>query len=264
MSYDTGPGPSGRAEEYGPWGAEAFGASSITHQIIGPRGCVGFVRDMMVEVTASMVGTTTVPEIQVGISSGDFTYGRYRLGSSASLGYFLGMHRAATEQLSVALTNAGRQVSDYAGHVVLDGGTYTSAGTPGGTFGTVIPAGRIPRSMTVTNVISGTGSVARIFVKEQIDVNLKVGQVVNVLGVQGATASGMTTGNLINGNAPISAISISGGYIELSGTTFGGTYTGGGMVNLVVVITELLGVGGTPAGTGYVRVNIDWHGGDQM
>jgi hypothetical protein len=263
MSYDTGPGPSGRAEEYGPWGNEAFGAASITHQIIGPRGCVGFVRDIQVEVTTAVVGTTTVPEIDVGISSGDFTYGRYRLGTTASNGYAVGMHRAGTEQLLVALTNAGRQVSDYAGHVVLDGGTYTSAGTPGGTYGTVIPAGRIPRSMTVTNVISGTGSVARIFVKEQIDVNLKTGQVVNVLGVQGATASGMTSGTLLNGNAPISAISISGGYIELGSTTFGGTYTGGGVVNIVVVLTELLG-SGSQAGTGYVRANIDWHGGDQM
>ena len=29
------------------------------------------MRDIMVEVTTALVGTTTVPEIQVGISSGD-------------------------------------------------------------------------------------------------------------------------------------------------------------------------------------------------
>ena len=67
MSYEQN-GPSGQREEYGPWGSEAFGGGSLTHQIVGPKGCTGWVRDIMVELTAAAVGTTTVPEIMVGIS----------------------------------------------------------------------------------------------------------------------------------------------------------------------------------------------------
>jgi hypothetical protein len=258
MSYDQ-VGPSGQREEYGPWGAETSGSGGITHQIIGPKGCVGFVRDILYEVTTSLIGTTTVPEIQVGISSGDSTFGRYRLGTSAIVGYNTGMHRAGDEQLVVALTNAGRQLADFAGHVVLDGGTYTTISVPGGSASVVAPSGRIPFSgYTVTSVVNGTGNVVRLYLQQQIDVLLKVGQLVQVLNVQGATGVPATA-------TAISAISTTLGYIELSGTTFGGTYTGGGVVNIVVTITELPGSGGTQTNNaGYLRVQCDWQGATGM
>lgn len=256
MSYDVV--GAGSREEYGSWGAEAFGASTITHQIIGPKGCVGFVRDILVEVTVAMVGTTFVPEVAVGIASGDNTFGRYRLGSAVGTGYGLGMHRAGAEQLTVNLNNAGRQLSDYPGHVVLDGGAYAAAiGTPGGSFSTVAPSGRIPASgMVVTNAVSGTGSNVRLFLRDPIDPLLKVGQLVQVLGVLGVTGIPTTA-------VAISVINLAQNYIELTGTTFGGAYIGGGIVNVVTVISEVAG-SGTPAGTGHVRVQIDWLGGTQM
>jgi hypothetical protein len=257
MSYDQLAG-AGRTEEYGPWGAEAFGGGSLVHQIIGPKGCVGFVRDLLCEVTVAMVGTTTVPEIAVGISSGDATFGRYRLGSVVGTGYGLGMQRAGAEQLQTILTQPGRALADYAGHVQLDGGPYTSTVIAGGTSSTVLPAGRIPASGNrVVNAVSGTAGVVRLFLDQPIDPLLKVGQLVKVLGVQGATGVPTTA-------VAISAINAAQNFIELTGTTFGGTYTGGGIVNIVVVITEVAGAGGTPAGTGHVRVQIDWHGGDRM
>jgi hypothetical protein len=261
MSYDTV--SAGSREEYGSWGAEAFGGGTLTHQIIGPKGCVGFVRDIMVEVTVAMVGTTTVPEIAVGIASADATFGRYRLGSVVGTGYNTGMHRAGDEALVVNLNNAGRQLADYAGHVVLDGGAYAAAiGTAGGSFSTVAPAGRIPASgMVITNIVNGASNVHRIFLRDPIDPLLKVGQLVQIKP-SGASQFGVT-GLPTTANA-ISAISLAQNYIELTGTTFGGTYTAGGFVNVVTVISEVAGTGGSPAGTGHVRVQIDWLGGGQM
>lgn len=253
MSYEQN-GPSGQREEYGPWGSEAYGGGSITHQIIGPKGCVGFVRDIMVEQTVSGVGSTTVPEIMLGISSGDSTYGRYRLGTAAGTAYGVGFHRAGAEQLVVGLNNAGRQLADFAGHVTLDGGAYTSIGIAGGTWSTVVPAGRIPKSMIVSNVTIGGGVT---FIRDPIDPLLKTGQLVQVKGIGGATG-GPTTA------VAISAISLTNNTITLTGVTWAGTYTSGGVVNPVVILTELAGTGGSPAGTGQVRAQIDWHGGDQM
>lgn len=95
-----------------------FGATAVVHNVIGPKGCVGFVRDFEVDVTTSLVGTTTVPEIMVGISSGDSTYGRYRLGTTISAGYATGVHRASQEAIT---GNPPRNLQDYAHHVELDG-----------------------------------------------------------------------------------------------------------------------------------------------
>jgi hypothetical protein len=227
-----------------------FGATAVTHQIMGPRGCVGFVRDIMVDVATSLVGTTTVPEIDVGISSGDSTYGRYRLGTTASTGYGVGAHRASQEAIT---GNIPRSLGDFASHVVLDGGPYTSAGVAGGTFGTQIPQGRIPASpWQVTNVVSGTAGVCRFFLSPAYTVSqLVVGNAVFVSGVSGATGA--------NGPFTLSAVNTSSGYVETTGSTFGGTYTAGGLVALVVYITNQAGVG-SAAGGGLVRVYIDWEG----
>lgn len=253
MSYDI---PD--LKEYS-WGVgEAFGAASILHYIVGPKGKVGFVRDIAVDLTVATVGTTTVPEIDVGIASGDPTYGRYRLGQSATVGYAIGPHQASNENIT---GNPPRALNDYAGHVVLDGGPLgsTGGGVAGGTFLTIVPQGRIPASgQSVANVVNGTGNVWRITLNNPLPYNLAVGQLVNVSGVQGVTGA---PANGISINA-ISALNVAGNWIELTGVTFGGAYTGGGNVDFVTVVTEKLGVG-TPAGTGSVKVTIEWTGVNQ-
>jgi hypothetical protein len=228
-----------------------FGATSVVHYIVGPKGKVGFVRDIFVDVTTSLVGTSTVPEIDVGISSGDATFGRYRLGSTAILGYGVGPHLASTEPDIVG--NPPRTGTAYSGHVVLDGGPLDSNNR--------VPLGRIPQSgLQVSNVVNGTANVARIFFNGPLPQNLAVGQLVQTIGIGGATASGMTVGTLANGYAAISALSTTANWIELSGTTFGGTYTSGGVVNPMVVVTCAAGTGGSPAGGGQVRVELQWMG----
>jgi hypothetical protein len=239
--------------EYG-WGADStFGATAVTHYIVGPKGKVGFVTDISCEVTTSLVGTTTVPEIDVGISSGDYTFGRYRLGTTAVLGYAVGPHRASQELIT---GNPPRTLADFTGHVVLDGGPLTSSGISGGSYGTQVPKGRIPASgWNVTNVLSGTSGVSRVYLNGMLPAkDLTLGQSVTVQGVAGATGT--------NGVQTISAIDATGAYawIELSGTTFGGTYTSGGIVFINLVVTANAGTGGSPAGGGWVRVKIKWLG----
>ena len=238
-------------EEYS-WGSDStFGSTSVTHFILGPRGKVGFVRDISCDVTTSMAGTTTVPEIDIGISSGDATWGRYRLGTTAILGYPVGFHRASTE---VITGNPPRTLADYAGHVILDGGPYGSGGSvTGGSSTTQNPTGRIPQShYTVINVINGAGNVPRIFVQEDITA-LAVGMGVWVQGVAGATGTNSTTVPVV-----ISALNTANRWIETSGT-FGGTYTSGGLVNLAIWVTCLAGATAS-AGGGYVRVKVQWIG----
>lgn len=248
MSYEM---PDVRVYDWMTTADQTFGATTIAHYIQGPKGKVGFVRDIMCEVTTSLVGTTSVPEIDVGISSGDATYGRYRLGTAIGTGAAVGSYSASDEPDIVG--NPPRLGSLFANHVVLDGGPLTSAGVVGGTYLTVVPQGRIPASgMVITNVLNGTGNVPRIYLRDPIPPQLVTGQLINVVGVQGATGT--------NGvQLVISAISAANGYIETSGT-FGGTYTGGGVVNIVTVVTGKQGSGGSPAGGGNIRVIIQWVG----
>ncbi len=135
-----------------------FGATTVNHNYIGPKSKVGFVRDIVVDVAVALVGTTSVPEINVGTASGDFTYGRFRLGTSATAGYGTGVFRAS----QLATTGVPpRTLSDYAGHVVLDGGPYGSSGIAGGSYGTQVPQGRIPAdtAFVITNK-AGVGTPA--------------------------------------------------------------------------------------------------------
>jgi hypothetical protein len=242
-----------------------FGATTITpHQIVGPPGKVGFVRDIEVDVTTTLVGTTTVPEVQVGIAASDFTYGRYRLGFTAIAGYTApGRYSARNE---IITGNPPRVATDYAGHVVLDGGplSLSGIGIPGGSFSTQAPLGRIPASgRPVINATAGTGgTVVRLYLRDPIDPQILVGQTVNVRGLAGATIGG----NSFVMGATISALSsnvtnpANPNYIELTGTTFGGTYTGGGVVDIVTMVTGKAGVGGTPAGGGTIFVECEWIG----
>lgn len=248
MSYETS-----KVEKY-QWPEDAtFAGTGVTHQIVGPRGKAGFVRDISVEVTTSLVGTTSVPEVMVGISSGDFTYGRYRLGTALTTGYATGLHRASMEAI---VGNPPRVATDFASHVVLDGGPATSMGSAGGTYLTVSPAGRIPAGpFNVTNVTVGTGgTIARVYCTGLTPApgGLKVGQKVMVQGVQGATGA--------LGVFSISAISTDLGYIELGSSTFGGTYTTGGFVVPVVIVTMAANGAASGAGGGIGQVDIQWIG----
>jgi hypothetical protein len=240
------------------WAEDAtFGSTAITHNIMGPRGRVGFVRDISVDVTTALVGTTTVPEIRVGFSSGDFTYGRYRLGSTISLGYAVGIHRASIEAWS---GNPPRTLNDFASHVVLDGGPLTSQGIAGGSYGTVVPAGRIPTGpLQITNVILGTTANSnRVFVNGLTPGpgGISVGQKVLVAGVAGVNS----TENAVLTVAAIDTTNYQ--WVELTTQTFSGAYTGGGWLMPLVVVTSTIGVGGSPAGGGIIRVHIQWIGTD--
>ena len=99
--------------------SSAFGATTATYNYIGPKGREGHVEDIVVDISANMVGTTTVPEVDVGTASGDTTYARYRLGSSATSGYLASAtpKRASQEAWT---GNPPITLSDYAGHVALN------------------------------------------------------------------------------------------------------------------------------------------------
>ena len=98
---------------------QAFGSSTRTFSLISPKGKRGLVKDITVDITADMVGTTTVPEVDVGTTSGDASYARYRLGSSATSGYTAagGVKRATQEAIT---GNPPPTLSDYSGHVALE------------------------------------------------------------------------------------------------------------------------------------------------
>lgn len=99
----------------------AWGATTDTITMIGPKGKKGLVRDIIAGVTADMVGTTTVPEVDVGTSSGDVTYGRFRLGTAAGTGYTNA--QAAVRRASQVAGNGGANavptLEDFTGHVKL-------------------------------------------------------------------------------------------------------------------------------------------------
>ena len=94
-----------------------FGNSTLTFNYIGPKGREGHVEDIVADITTAMVGTTAVPEIDVGTSSGDTSYARYRLGTAAGTGYGTGVKRAQQEAWT---GNPPITLSDFAGHVALN------------------------------------------------------------------------------------------------------------------------------------------------
>ncbi len=238
--------------------SSTWAATSVTHYIIGPRGKVGFVRDLLVEITTSMVGTTSVPELQVGLSAGDTTYGRYRLGTATATGYAAGPVRASTEGWT---GNPPRTLADFSGHVVLDGGPLSSKGIAGGSYGTVVPAGRIPANgaWVITSVVQGVDSShSRIFVNgSQPFKDLVVGNTVNIQGVGGSTSV----------NAQLQAITAidaaNAQYIEVQ-QNFTTAYTSGGIVNLVTVVTLKANGATSGNGGGIPRVKIEWLGAETV
>lgn len=97
----------------------AFGATTDAMRIVGPKGRKGYVRDIMVDITASMVGTTTVPEIVVGATSGASEYARFRLGTSATSGYAATAVFRASQVGGNTLQDATPVYEDYTGHVKM-------------------------------------------------------------------------------------------------------------------------------------------------
>lgn len=146
MSYDK---PHRRERYVLP--SSAYGATAGDLIIKGPKGKTGLVKDIIVHLTANAVGTTTVPELNVGATSGASTYARFRLGTTAILGYLA----ASTPFRARALAEAGAAfaaggiapiLSDFAGHVALETaripadtavfitGVIGVGGTPAGTY----------------------------------------------------------------------------------------------------------------------------------
>jgi hypothetical protein len=118
MSYDNP-----QREEYF-FPSSAFGATTEIQTLKGPLGKVGLVRDIITDLSADAVGTTTVPEIDVGTASGDFTYARHRLGTSAIAGNTAAgtPYRAAALAASQPGNTGGvpPALNDFPGHVALE------------------------------------------------------------------------------------------------------------------------------------------------
>ena len=127
----------------------AFGATTDAMRIVGPLDRWGLVRDIEVDVTASMVGTTTVPEIAVGATQGASQYGRFRLGTAVGSGYAATAVFRATQVGGRTLMDGSATFDDFPEHVKLgaiqQSATRIPANTPifitrvAGTGGT--PAG---------------------------------------------------------------------------------------------------------------------------
>lgn len=248
MSYEQSD-----VQEYA-WGNDNFGATSVVHYIVGPKGKVGFVRDLSCDVTTAMSGNTTVPEIQVGISSGDATYGRYRLGTAIGTGLGVGFAEASNELIT---GNPPRNLQDFAHHVELDGYPTTTVGVAGGTYLTVALAGRIPAAgIVVSNVTSSAAATARLFLRDPLPYSLLAGQIVNIRGVGG------TMGGVNGTGVALSAINAAGNWVEVTSSTLT-AYTGGGVIDPVAVVTLKSAVGASTAGAGYCRVKVQWLGSNQ-
>jgi hypothetical protein len=106
-------------------------AEAKSYAFIGPKGKKGLVRDIEVRITEAMVGTTTVPEVNVGDAASDLgsldnEYARFRLGTTAIAGYTTtpAVRRASAYVDSIkepgAATLPGRQSTDYSEHVALE------------------------------------------------------------------------------------------------------------------------------------------------
>ena len=130
--------------------SSAYGATTASKTIKGPKGKKGIVRDIVVLLTADAVGTTTVPEVTVGASAGAVEYARFRLGTSATAGYAAAntpfRARALAEAAPGYAGGSPPALSDYAGHIALEtasipadtafviSGKAGVGGTPAGTF----------------------------------------------------------------------------------------------------------------------------------
>lgn len=109
--------------------SSAFGATTESRKMLGPKGKKGIVRDIRTYLTADAVGTTTVPEINVGTAASDAgaikaEYARHRLGTSAILGNTAADTPYRARALCAAAQgNTGGKpptLSDFPNHVELE------------------------------------------------------------------------------------------------------------------------------------------------
>lgn len=128
--------------------SSAYGATTASKTIKGPKGKKGLVRDIVVLATADMVGTTTVPEVTVGEAAGETDYARFRLGTTAIAGYDSDNSPFRARALAEPKGAGGSPpvLDDFAGHVALEtasipadtnfviSGVAGVGGTPAGTF----------------------------------------------------------------------------------------------------------------------------------
>jgi hypothetical protein len=99
-----------------------FGAAgeTIAYQFKGPPGKKGLVRDIEIQITETMVGTTTVPEIVVGATSSASEYARFRLGTSAISGYATSTSVRRARTLAAPNSTGKYTLTDFTGHVLLE------------------------------------------------------------------------------------------------------------------------------------------------
>lgn len=109
--------------------SSAFGATTESRKLLGPKGKKGIVRDIRTYLTADAVGTTTVPEINVGTAASDAgaikaEYARHRLGTAAGTGNTAaGTPYRARALCASAQGNTGGKppaLNDFTGHVQLE------------------------------------------------------------------------------------------------------------------------------------------------
>lgn len=160
MSYDTP-----IRETYSIFAA-AFGATAVPKKYQGPPGKKGLVRDIRVYLSAAAVGTTSVPEVDVGTAAGDSSFARFLLGTTAIAGYAAGEYRARSlcENAQGRTGGIPPQLNDFANHIFLEGnnnsGTTSIDGTA--TTQTFIPADTaffIQGTAGVGGTPAGTGDI---------------------------------------------------------------------------------------------------------
>jgi hypothetical protein len=97
----------------------AFGSVQQTKSYLGPKGKKGIVRDIEVFLTADAVGSTSVPEIVVGAATGQSQYARFRLGTTATVGYTAASPPRRARNL-VTGNPTPPVLNDFAGHIALE------------------------------------------------------------------------------------------------------------------------------------------------
>lgn len=113
----------------------AFGAATASRNFQGPPGKKGLVRDIVINVTTGMVGTTSVPELRVGTAASDNSFARWLLGTTAILGLGAGEFRARALCTNAQSRFGDRpmQLNDFANHIFLEGNNGSGAATIPGT-----------------------------------------------------------------------------------------------------------------------------------
>lgn len=111
-----------KTERYALLGS-AFGGATLSRTFQGPPGKKGLVRDIVINVTTAMVGTTSVPELRVGNAASDSSNARWLLGTTAIAGLGTGEYRARSlcQNAQGRTGSNAMQLNDFAHHIALEG-----------------------------------------------------------------------------------------------------------------------------------------------